>query len=103
MAIPKHLMEAKICNPDTCKLANTIPTKDDKSNMIAKLVVETADMQKEIERLSRTITDYEELLMQKNNIIDMAKEYLIEIRKSPSYELDERIDNLQEILDKEIK
>lgn len=58
---------------------------------------------KEIERLIRTINDYDELLIQKNNIIDKAKEYLIKIRRSTSYELDEKIDKLEEILDKEIK
>ena len=35
---------------------------------------------------------------QLEKIIYKAIEYLIEIRKSPSYEIDEKIDNLEEIL-----
>lgn len=68
------------------------------------------EMQKEIDKLSeynshliKSIIDCEGLLMQKNNIIDQAKEYLPNIRRSPSYELDEKIDNLEKILDEEIK
>ena len=56
------------------------------------------NLQEENERLSRTITDYDELLMQRNNIIDKVIEYLPEVRKTPSYELDEKIDNLENIL-----
>ena len=33
------------------------------------------NLQEENKRLSRTITDYDELLMQKNNVIDKAIEY----------------------------
>lgn len=47
---------------DSLKLANSIPSENDKTNMIAKLVCETADMQREIERL--------------DDIIDTAIEYL---------------------------
>ena len=39
-------------------------------------------------------------LQQKENIIKEAKEYLPKIRRSVSYELDDKIDNLEEILDK---
>lgn len=48
MSIPKHLMEAKLCNLDTCKLSNTIPNDKDLLNMVAHLVVENANMQRKI-------------------------------------------------------
>lgn len=39
-------------------------------------------------------------LQQKENIIKEVREYLPDIRRSPSYELEGLIDNLEEILDK---
>ena len=51
--IPKHLLEAKLCNKDTCKLVNKIPNNDDLQKMIAQLVVENA-------RLKELCDKYEE-------------------------------------------
>ena len=44
---------------DSLKLANSIPSENDKTNMIAKLVCETADLQKENQRLNNIIKELE--------------------------------------------
>lgn len=46
--------------------------------------------------------DYIEL-QERISIIKELREYLPKLRVSPSYELDDKIDNLEEILDKENK
>ena len=83
MAIPKHLMEAKICNEKTCKLANTIPTNDDKNNMIAKLVAENANMQRKI------IKAIEHLKIKQARLIN-EKDYVI-----TDFDLDEIMQDLE--------
>lgn len=57
MTIPKHLLEAKICNEETCKLVNTIPTNDDLQKMVTQLVVENANMKTKIEEAIKYIKE----------------------------------------------
>lgn len=47
---------------DTLKLANTIPSNDDKTNMIAKLVIETANLNREIEKRDKVINEARRIL-----------------------------------------
>ena len=49
---------------DSLKLANSIPSENDKTNMIAKLVCETADLQKENQRLNNIINELEKKLLE---------------------------------------
>lgn len=68
------------------------------------------EQDKEIERLNnqldfikdqnKYIDKLEKMVKERNSIIKEAKEYLPKLRTSSSYELDDKIDNLEEILDK---
>ena len=53
---------SKIKNIDSLKIANTVPSKDDKINMIAKLVCETASLQRKNENLTNVLNELEEWL-----------------------------------------
>ena len=53
---------SKIQNIDSLKLANTIPSEDDKNNMIARLVNKTAYLQQEIERLHSIIKEVKDFI-----------------------------------------
>ena len=55
-----------------------------------------------IQALSLENSKLENQLQQKENIIKEVREYLPKLRTSSSYELDEKVDNLEEILDKEV-
>lgn len=45
------------------------------NSMVDHIIDCITNLKEENKRLSRTITDYDELLMQKNNVIDKAIEY----------------------------
>lgn len=75
----------KIENIDSLRLANTIPSDDDLHNMVAKLVVEIADLTRKIE--------------QKDKIINEARRILGEYKH---YSTPDEIQNMfnEEIIDK---
>lgn len=64
---------------------------------------EEAQLKYEKDLAYKSIVQLQYQLKQKENIIKEAKKYLPELRKSPSYELDDKIDELAMILDKENK
>lgn len=69
---------------DSLKLANSIPSENDKTNMIAKLVCETADLQKENQRLNNIInrtTKYVQGLSSKGRGCDIYEDIKQEILK----------------------
>lgn len=71
MSIPKHLMEAKLCNLDICKLSNTIPNDKDLLNMVAHLVVENANMQRKINQAIEYIDKQKKKMYKSRNKIAM--------------------------------
>lgn len=52
----------KIENIDSLRLANIIPSDDDLHNMVAKLVVETADLTRKIEQKDKIINEARRIL-----------------------------------------
>lgn len=52
-------------NKEETLFANVELNEETTQKVIAQLVIENANKQKEIERLSKTITNYDELLMKK--------------------------------------
>ena len=50
MTIPKHLLEAKICNESNCKYANFTPNEKQLHEIVATQSVEIADLKKKINK-----------------------------------------------------
>lgn len=68
-------------------------SKDEIFNIAVQLRTDNFIKEKKIEEL-------ENQLQQKENIIKEVREYIPKLRRSTSYDLDEKLDELLEILDK---
>ena len=68
-------------------------SKDEIFNIAVQLRTDNFIKEKKIEEL-------ENPLQQKENIIKEVREYIPKLRRSTSYDLDEKLDELLEILDK---
>ena len=67
MSIPKHLLEAKICNESNCKYANFTPNEKQLHEIVATQSVEIADLKKKINKAIE--------LIKKDNIIVKRQEF----------------------------